>query len=393
MGSQRIPQVTRLGTGCGFMFLTPFLLVGVGACGFSWYRLVEWIGMREWQACPATILRVEQTRGDESTGVEAEYEYTWQGQRHTGERVALHDLGKDNIGPFQRDLYRRLSRLQGRAGAAQCFVNSADASESVLSRDPRWEMFAFFSLFSGLFGSVGLLGMLGIGLAAGSTGDALAGSGTAAESSSAAGSLTEIVSDNSGTLKLCGAAAVWWILTAVPPGAVSLAQLTEGRWGALAGLIPGVVAVVLLRTMKRRWQQRRRVGRMTLQLQEPVLRRGETAVAGLLLERRVDVTGPVRLQLRVRRMQNEWLTVEESTIEPHALPTQVLAGQSLLGLRIPVPDDRRTESATTWQLRIRFPVAGAGVPISGTFVLPVESWAAWQRRQAPDAADGDAIDT
>ncbi|WP_425563517.1 DUF3592 domain-containing protein [Microbulbifer aestuariivivens] len=120
---------------------------------FTGKPLLEWMQMQGWQPMQAQIIEAElqSDRSDDGSrlySVSGSYRYRFDGREYSGNRVSLH-TGSDNIGSYQRDLYRRLDRAQGRFFPG--WVNPDNPAESVLDRDLRWRLVLFPGLVSSVF--------------------------------------------------------------------------------------------------------------------------------------------------------------------------------------------------------------------------------------------------
>lgn len=149
------------GVGCGMLFLLPFAAVGVLMAVLTIWTLVDWQRMQSWQATPAELLSLELKQGDDTDRIYAEYSYTFGGQRYTGDRVAIDQMG-DNLGDYQKRNYRKLRRKKEAGKPVTAYVNPANPSEAVLLRDLRLGMLAFKAGFALIFGLVGIGGMIGL---------------------------------------------------------------------------------------------------------------------------------------------------------------------------------------------------------------------------------------
>ena len=154
---------SKFGIGCGFLFLLPFAAVGVAMTFWTLWCVYDYTRMQGWDEVPATITRLEQTGGDGTTGIEAEFEYEYAGQHYTGDRAAIHS-GNDNIGRFQRRLYAELKHARDRERTVPCYVNPSVPDEAILNRELRPGMIMFKSMFGLIFGGVGIGGWIGMWL-------------------------------------------------------------------------------------------------------------------------------------------------------------------------------------------------------------------------------------
>ncbi|NQU20830.1 MAG: DUF3592 domain-containing protein [Candidatus Nealsonbacteria bacterium] len=156
--AQKKSKTSQLGGGCLILFALPFAAVGVFMGGWSAMTLLDYTRMRGWQEVPCTIVKAELEEHSDSDGttyeVMAEYRYTFNGQEHTGTRVSL-DSGADNIGSFQQDAHKELSRHRQQRRPFRCFVDPDEPSESVLYRELRFGLLAMKIVFALVFGGVG----------------------------------------------------------------------------------------------------------------------------------------------------------------------------------------------------------------------------------------------
>jgi hypothetical protein len=154
---------SRVGGGCFILFALPFAAVGVWMGYWLCSEMFAHWQMRSWEETPARIVWTKLESDSDSEGgvsyrATAEYTYRFQGQQYTGHRVSVHS-GSDNIGSFQLDAHRQLTKRRKSHRPFHCYVNPEDPSEAVLFRDLRWEMVAFRAVFASVFGAAGF-GML-----------------------------------------------------------------------------------------------------------------------------------------------------------------------------------------------------------------------------------------
>lgn len=173
----------ELHPGCLSLFGLPFLLAGLFLTWLYFSGFVQWWKSQSWVEVPCWIESAELkvSRGDDSDTyrAEASYWYRYGGRMLKGDRVSF-DSGGDNIGDFQRETHRELSRhlvsQKGKAeidqltesNAFRCYVNPGNPSEAVLYRTLRWELQAFKAIFALTFPAVGaglvVGGMMATGL-------------------------------------------------------------------------------------------------------------------------------------------------------------------------------------------------------------------------------------
>lgn len=141
------------------LFALPFFGVGVWTLiSISGHVFDAW-QMRSWEPVQAHLNNAgyETHAGDDSSAYEAfaVYEYRYRGQEYTNDRVAIAG-GADNIGDYQTDLGRRLSRAWSRGEQIEVYVNPDAPTDSVIDRDLRWGLIGFKAIFLLAFGGVGL---------------------------------------------------------------------------------------------------------------------------------------------------------------------------------------------------------------------------------------------
>ena len=150
--------MAKQGSGCLILFSLPFAAIGVGMGVWMAITVAGHLNMQRWVETPATILQADlkASHDQDSTTYRAtaRYEYRYEGRRYTSERVSL-SASSDNIGSFQRDVYRQLSECQQTHKPFRCYVNPARPREAILFRDLRWEMLGFQTLFMLAFGGAG----------------------------------------------------------------------------------------------------------------------------------------------------------------------------------------------------------------------------------------------
>ena len=143
------------------LFALPFLGFGLFMTGLIARTLMRASEMSHWPQESALLEEVQlaESHGDSTTyAVEARYRYTVNGEAHVGTRVGLH-TGKDNIGSWQQDTYRELSRARDARQPVPCFVNPANPADAILFPEIRFNMMIFYGLFAVVFGGAGI-GML-----------------------------------------------------------------------------------------------------------------------------------------------------------------------------------------------------------------------------------------
>lgn len=160
----------ELSSGCLALFGLPFLLAGLFMSWLYVSGYTKWLQAQRWEEIPCWIESAElKINHDDSTTYQAtaKYRYEYKGRTYRGDRVSF-GAGSDNIGDFQRQAHRELSRhVEKKAGKAErdpgqkpvepfrCYVNPGNPGESVLYRTLRWQMQAFMALFALSFPAIG----------------------------------------------------------------------------------------------------------------------------------------------------------------------------------------------------------------------------------------------
>ena len=148
------------GIGCVFLFVTPFFLVGCFTTYLIGDHIVTSLRMHGWTQVDATVLSAKARRvskGNESSWeISAEYQYVYDGQTYSGNRVGI----DDSVG-FGGTLRRRAALLNEAQQTNQpvvCYVNAEVPTEVVLFPQVQWLHVFFLGIFSLAFGGVGVGG-------------------------------------------------------------------------------------------------------------------------------------------------------------------------------------------------------------------------------------------
>lgn len=157
----------QLSGGCLALFGLPFLCAGLLLTGLYFHGYLKWWQARSWMETPCWIESAELKHNDGSSRATASYRYEFAGRTYHGEKVSIHS-GSDNIGDFQQDAYREISRHAPKKSTTaerepgtngqkpfRCYMNPAKPQEAVLYRTLRWEMQAFMAIFALTFPAVG----------------------------------------------------------------------------------------------------------------------------------------------------------------------------------------------------------------------------------------------
>ena len=149
-------QDKRGGYRAAMLFGLLFFAVGAGFLLLSVVpNLWDALRMRDWVQVPAAVVAVDletNDSGDSTTyKVTARFEYDYNGQHYSGDRVGIADGGSDNVGNWQRDTWRS---LKGQTHTT-LWVNHRDPSESIFDRELRWGLLGFKMIFVVVFGGFG----------------------------------------------------------------------------------------------------------------------------------------------------------------------------------------------------------------------------------------------
>ncbi len=118
--------------GCLVLFITPFVLIGIGTFGLALYQFGKVAQARNWTPVHAKVLSVEMVSSSDSEStsykVEMKYKYSVSSQTFMGSSVSFNS-GMNNIEHYG-ELYNALNQSQ----VIQIYVNENDPAESVVIR-------------------------------------------------------------------------------------------------------------------------------------------------------------------------------------------------------------------------------------------------------------------
>ena len=136
------------------LFALPFFCVGVWMLWSVSHTLWDAWEMRSWAPVDAKLYSAGYNThsGDDSDTYEAYamYSYQWHSQTFQSDRVSI-SSGGDNIGDYQQDLGRRLSRAMTSGTPIMVWVNPNNPSDAVIDRSIRWGLLGFKSIFLFVF--------------------------------------------------------------------------------------------------------------------------------------------------------------------------------------------------------------------------------------------------
>lgn len=389
MASIRTTKSNRTGVGCLLLFALPFAAAGIAALGWAGITLLDWREARSWVAVSAAVESVDlkENRGDDSTTYEtkATYRYEYAGQTYTRDRVAI-DSGADNIGSFQRSLYRELKAAHENRKPVTAYVDPAEPSRAVLNRELRTGLLALKVGFGLVFGFVGF-GLL--------VGARHAGKKMAAEQALRAQFPDEpwrwrpewangrIAASSRLSAYVAIGFAVLWNLISLPLSFQIPAEIERGNTLAAIGLLFPLVGLGLTAWAIRSWLQLKRFKVATLTLQRVPVALGGRLKGTIRVEARVPATADFRLELECveermrrsgknRRREERLLWQKQWRVPRHQC--QIGATFTAIPVDVAVPAD---QPATTMEdgdkIFWRLEAAGecAGPDFWSRFVLPV----------------------
>lgn len=392
----------RAGAGCLMLFALPFAGGGVVALGWAGLTLLDWRETRSWVAVSAEIesVELEEHHGDDSTTYEttATYRYDYAGQTYSGNRVAI-DSGADNIGDFQRRLYRELESAHESRREVTAYVDPEEPSRAVLNRELRAGLLAVKAIFGLVFSFVGF-GLL--------IGGRYAGKKMAAEQALRAQFPDEpwrwrpewangrIAASARAGAYVAIAFAVLWNLISLPLSFQIPAEIAKGNTLAAVGLLFPLVGIGLAAWAIRAWLQLKRFKVATLTLPRLPVALGGRLKGTIRVEAEVPVTADFRLELECveertrgsgknRRREEKLLWQREWRVPRHRC--QIGATLTTIPVDVAVPAD---QPATTMddgdKVFWRLEAAGEclGPDFWSRFELPV--FATGEQPAADDAA-------
>lgn len=293
MAKSKKPKSPKaLGYGCAVLFAIPFASVGI-FMGYEVIRtLVEHQAMQRWVQAPAVITRADlQVHHDEGATYKAiaEYQYEFAGQKRQGSRVGL-STGSDNVGDFHQRVHAELKAHQTNGQPFRCFVNPAQPDQSILYRDLRWEMIAFYDIFVLTFGGFGLGVLVGCIIV------------WLKERRRAALAVeypdqpwlwqddwatNEIEATSKHWFVATATCALFWNLVTVPLWWLLLPQLARGNYSALWAMLLPAIGLILIIVSIRMLLRRRKYGRCIFRITTP------QAVIGKELSGVIETSRPV----------------------------------------------------------------------------------------------------
>ncbi len=140
------------------IFACLFLIPGLILIYLSFVPGFKYVTSQNWRQVDADIIAVEQieSRNDGSTtfGVRGSYRYEYDGITFQSSRLGFYS-GKDNLGSYQEQLFRRLKTAQSKGETVTAWVDPDSPRSAYLDRTLRGGMFAFMLIFGLVFATVG----------------------------------------------------------------------------------------------------------------------------------------------------------------------------------------------------------------------------------------------
>ena len=375
--------------GCMVLFGLPFLAGGLVASVFYFSGLIDWWSARTWVETPCRIVASELkvSTGDDSTSYEANgrYVYEWKGRKYESSRVSL-VKGGDNIGDYQQRVHGEMNRaLREREGAALCYVNPRDPTESVLMRELRIFQMAFFTIFCLLFPLVGA--------------GVMVGGWWTSRSASAEKKLREehphepwcwkpewnvspIPEGAWSAGRVLVFVALWWFLVTVPLLLAGVVDRVHERPDVWWMLIPGVFFLLAVWMVTHRLRERGRIGRVALELALPI-RPGRDIAGNWITGKPLRPHDMPVLKIICRRSvtthsggesstHTETVWEKEESLSVIDQTREISHFRMPFRFHLPVDVEETTfgEEETTkysWKLEFRVP----GTPVKSAFEVPV----------------------
>ncbi len=145
------------GTGCFFLFLTPFFLVGCFTTFLIGQHFVSSLQMHNWPTAAATVLAVDVKEVSDGDGtsweISAKYKYTYGAKDYSGDRIGIID--DVAFGGTFRKRARLLQDAQKAGRTVPCYVKPGEPGEAVLFPGVQWDHVFCLSIFSLVFGGAG----------------------------------------------------------------------------------------------------------------------------------------------------------------------------------------------------------------------------------------------
>ena len=383
----------QLSGGCLTLFGLPFLCAGLFMSGLYFHGYLKWWQARGWVETPCRIESAELKRNDKSSRATASYRYQFEGRTYYGEKVSFYG-GSDNIGGFQHEAYREISRHAPGKSAKddsnsqrpfRCYVNPANPDEAVLYRTLRWEMQAFMAVFALTFPAVGaglvfgsLLGMRTLkretALAALKPSEPwrwkTAWAGTA-------------IPESANVWKSALHFYTFWSGLVIIPLIAATAMCGAFQRGSSAWLLMFFVALWLipLSLSIKRLRQRIAVGNARFEPAEWPASPGGVLRGSILLDKPPTLRGNVEVTLACEKSisrgsgEDRTTTSEKIWTRSESIPQERLP-RDIAGFRLPVsfalPADAPEsggdgETTHAWKLGLKIP----GTPVHSVFEVPV----------------------
>lgn len=159
MSSDRNISNSRIVGGL-ILVAAPFLSIGLYACWWSTSIWSEYASMKSWVEVPANIkttdLEDHSTRKGSRYEVFATYDYEFNNQHYSGDRVTLISGVLMNTGSFNRDAYDELKRHRVDHVPFRCYINPDSPQVSILYRDFPGDPLVYATILATIPGSIGV---------------------------------------------------------------------------------------------------------------------------------------------------------------------------------------------------------------------------------------------
>ncbi|MFZ6844372.1 ankyrin repeat domain-containing protein [Undibacterium sp. RuTC16W] len=255
------------------VFAISFIAGGIGVGVMPLAKQI--MGYWKAQNLVAVQAHIEKLSLDEHDGeartyqVKAEFSYSYNALDHRSQRINIGGDTSDNIGDYQRDIYRELQRAKDQEQSVTLWVDPDDPDFAVYDRTIRWMRLLFLLPFASLFPAVGIGACWALWLiwrpSAESVNPVIPAVATEfAQHYQVPFSHLIIKPQQSGALAL-GIFAVFWNLLAWPISGVALfsSHIGKNPLVLMVAIFP-LVGVVMIVLALKLWLARKRVGKPVL---------------------------------------------------------------------------------------------------------------------------------
>ena len=397
--------------GCSLLFLFPFAACGIFMIGLIGWTLIQWATISHWEEGTATILEVKVRYGEDSDsmGVKARYAYEWEGEIFQNDRVSLYG-GTDNVGSFQKRIYKELKQSHKRKAPVPCYINPQKPSEAILYRDLRWEMIVFYSVFAEVFGGIGVCGIvLMLVYRESIKDDDILKAKYPKEPWKWKRDWMEGNIPSSGSTTFPGGAifvASYWNIVGLPMWILAPLEIFKGNYWGLVGFIIPVIGVLLIIWATRVKIRRSKYGLTTLRLLDTPVVIGGRLNGAILMEKPFypengfECTLQCEERISRDKGSDTQILYEDSEVIGYEAAIDVEGHLAVpVSFAIPlecVSTDMEGSRTVAWELSVEASVPG--VDYTEEFIVPVfkteqgtaelqvqDSSTAWEKIKDPDA--------